>query len=116
MRKPSMNVPCPRSSGSSSRRWVRGSAALTPANPSYRWSLPELGGGDSGSFGQRCELRPDHRGVNLRRIARPRREPAVGSGDHVLASDDSGVVVDVLGDELRMFYVVVGMTEQPRDQ
>ena len=70
----------------------------------------------SAPIGEVLELGPHDGGVHLGLVRRTRREAAVGAGDDPLLADDVGVADDVLGDQVFVLDVVVGVPDQARDQ
>src|SRR5689334_4000847 len=83
------------------RSWegsVRGSTVLVMRSISWIRSVPELLGGDAGAFGHRCQLSPDHVGID-RGLADPGAIAAIAAGDDVLAADQPGIAADALCDQ-----------------
>src|SRR6266849_4274323 len=76
-----------------------------------RSATPELPGRQSGAFHERFELGPRDL-----RVTDPRPEAAVRPGDHVLASDQTGVPDDPLGDELRVLDEIARVADHAGDQ
>src|SRR6202040_664925 len=71
---------------------------------------PQLRAGEARALHQGVELRPHNAGVDPA-VKRPLGKAAIGSGKKIFASDQPRGTHDPLGDELRMFDYIGGMTD-----
>jgi len=64
---------------------------------------------------ERAELKPRHLRMNGAK-AHKCPEAAIGAGDHALAADKTGIALDPLGDELRVFeHICLGVDDAGDD-